>query len=80
MPRTTYILQRVEGLSKKDLRCLKRLTAREIDYVLRSTETPAAKLVLAAEHLPMHLVNDSADLVGEMVHPMWSKGGLIATP
>lgn len=50
-PRTqAYMARRTtEGLSKKDIiRCLKRLIAREIYYVLRSTETAAVTHTLAA--------------------------------
>jgi transposase len=41
-----YMARRTtEGLSKKDIiRCLKRLIAREIYYILRSTETPTTEL------------------------------------
>lgn len=49
--RTQHYMARrtTEGLSKKDIiRCLKRLIAREIYYVLRSTEPQPAHLTLAA--------------------------------
>jgi len=49
--RTRAYVQRrtTEGLSKKEIiRCLKRIVAREIYYVLRSPELPAKDLTLAA--------------------------------